>query len=203
MGGWDSIDGETPIDISDLTNHAKQIGVTNRNDLDRIEAENIRKVASKYLSGRPSRRMAPFDFSWLLGLHHEMFCDVWNFAGEIRTCDTNIGVPWHQINEKLMNLVRDLKYWEENWPSVLEQAASLHYHSVSIHPFKNGNGRWSRMLANIWLLIHNHPASFWPEKIGESSDIRRDYLEALKKADGGEMSPLIGLHERFLSDETD
>ena len=83
--------------------------------------------------------------------------------------------------------------------SLLEQAARLHYRAVWIHPFKNGNGRWARLLANIWLRLHGSPIVLWPdESIGQESIIRNEYIKALKFADQGDFGPLLALHNRHL-----
>ena len=82
--------------------------------------------------------------------------------------------------------------------SPLEQAAQLHYRAVWIHPFENGNGRWARLLANIWLSRHKSPLVVWPEAMsGQESPIRSDYLKALKAADTGDFSPLMELHRQY------
>ena len=57
--------------------------------------------------------------------------------------------------------------------SLIEQAVVLHHLAVQIHPFPNGNGRWARMVANIWLKLHGGEATEWPETvIGTASTIR-------------------------------
>jgi len=69
---------------------------------------------------------------------------------------------------------------------------------VAIHPFLNGNGRWSRMLANIWLKLHGSSSAIWPEEaVGEASIIRGEYLAAIKAADKMDFAPLIALHEKY------
>ena len=93
--------------------------------------------------------MAPFDFVWALQLHKEMFGQVWTWAGSTRKIDLNLGVPWQQVEIQLYDLLLRLPYWKDM--PLFEQAARLHHGAVAIHPFENGNGRWSRMLANIWL----------------------------------------------------
>jgi Fic family protein len=45
--------------------------------------------------------------------------------------------------------VLDIQAWEIKTDLLLEQAMRIHHRTVNIHPFENGNGRWSRMLANI------------------------------------------------------
>ena len=85
---------------------------------------------------------------------------------------------------------------------LLEQAARLHHSAVVIHPFENGNGRWSRMLANIWLKQNGSNLTFWPEAtVGETSVIRDEYLQALKAADRMDFGPLFALHAKYTPDE--
>ncbi len=149
----------------------------------------------KYLGGSLTRRKAKFDLTWMLKLHREMFGDVWVWAGQMRTTDLNLGVPWLQITVQLKNLCDDLAYWREHWEDVVEQATHLHHRAVQIHPFLNGNGRWARLLANIWLKLHKHPVTAWPEEsIGETSTIRDEYLAAIRAADNKDFMPLLNLH---------
>ncbi len=195
MSEWAPIPGETPIDISDL----KVKGISNRAQLSVVEAENIRKVIVKYLSKRPTRKMAPFDLSWFKRLHKQMFGDVWRWAGRIRREDLNIGVRWSLIETSLQELADDLAYWERDGTNVLERATRLHYRAVFIHPFQNGNGRWARMLANILLKRNDGSVTEWPDpELGDAaSSIRGEYLTALQAADHGEIEPLMALHQRF------
>ena len=63
----------------------------------------------------------------------------------------------------------------------------------------NGNGRWARLLANIWLALHKAPLVLWPEEsIGKESVIRKYYIQALRDADDGDVGPLLALHSRHL-----
>jgi hypothetical protein len=62
----------------------------------------------------------------------------------------------------------------------------------------NGNGRWSRMLTNVWLLERQQTVVEWPKDLGETSPIRKEYIDALKAADHGDLEPFIALHRRFI-----
>lgn len=127
-----------------------------------------------------------------------MFGRVWEWAGKLRRQELNLGVSAAQVSQQLFSLFQDLAVWDSAWPNRIEQAVHLHYHAVRIHPFENGNGRWSRMLSNVWLRLHKHPIVEWPADIGETSPVRDEYLECLKRADNGEIEPLIELHRRFV-----
>jgi Fic-DOC domain mobile mystery protein B len=194
MSSWGLLPGETPIDGSGL----KRKGISTRSELNRAEAENIRKAVVKYLAARPSRRSAPFTLTWTKRLHKQMFGDVWKWAGVFRKENLNIGCDWHQVPIQLQALLDDLAFWEDHEDSRLDQAVRLHQRAVQIHPFANGNGRCARMLANIWLRRHDHPITEWPEEtIGSTSVVRDEYLAAIRAADHGEEAPLIELHRRF------
>ncbi len=198
MSQWPTIPGETPIDdISGL----KIKSVRTRAALNVVEAENIRTAMMKYLASKPTRRQVPFDLHWLKMLHRSMFGRVWSWAGEIRTTDLNLGTPHSQVEAHLQHLLGDLEYWERNGLPLIEQAAMLHHRAVQIHPFLNGNGRWARMMANIWLKLHDCSLTNWPEEsIGGESTIRQEYLAAIKAADDGDCVALIALHQRYTPD---
>ncbi len=191
----ENISGPTPLDdLSGLI----QKQLRTREQLDAAEAENIRKATIKYLAAAPTVHTAPFDYPWLLKLHREMYGDVWLWAGRLRLSQTNIGTLPQGIEVELHGLLHDLRAWIESQLPLLEQAVRLHHRAVLIHPFANGNGRWSRMLANIWLRRHGTNLIEWPETtVGSSSTIREEYLAALRNADRGDHAPLIALHERF------
>ena len=193
MSPWENLPGETPIDTSGL----KVKGVTTRAQLNVVEIENINRAMEKYLANRPTHRIAPFDYTWALALHSEMFGDVWQWAGVIRGEDLNIGVRWFQVREQLYELLENLKHWQQH-DNAANQAALLHHRAVWIHPFPNGNGRWARLLTNIWLSLQRESIVLWPERtVGKKSVIRNDYLDALRAADAGDLSHLIELQEQY------
>jgi len=195
--GWKPIPGETPIDdVSGLL--LPEIGT--RRQLNQAEAENIARAAAKYLVGRLTDADAPFTFDWVFELHREMFGRVWAWAGKPRTCNLNLGCPAHDVEANVLGLVQDLQFWGKGPPSLVEDAALLHYRAVKIHPFLNGNGRWARMLSNIWLRRHGSEPIMWPEPlIGEVSPIRADYIAAIQAADRLDYAPLVKLHQQFAS----
>jgi Fic-DOC domain mobile mystery protein B len=189
------IPGQTPLDdISGLRIRS----ITTTGELNAAEAENVRRAVLKYTTTKLTRRSARFDLRWMLKLHKEMFGEVWSWAGTLRKGQTNIGSPPHLIEIELHTLIEDLRAWEASGMPLLEQAVRLHHVAVRIHPFAGGNGRWSRMLANIWLMLHGAGPIEWPEAtIGSASVIREEYLRAVRAADAGDYRALIEVHQRF------
>lgn len=190
---WGSVPGESPID--DASGLLVR-GITTRRELHLAEAENIAICAAKYLVAPVAEAEAPFNFEWLLSLHSEMFGRVWAWAGTTRRSNLNLGIPWFEIETQLLEFSRTIPIWLSM--PLLEQCARIHHRAVQIHPFLNGNGRWSRMLANIWLRRNAAKPTEWPEPtIGATSPIRSEYIEAMRAADRFQFESLIELHARF------
>jgi Fic family protein len=90
--------------------------------------------------------------------------------------------------------IKTYKYLKNKNFDVVEIAARLHHRAVVIHPFINGNGRWSRMLANIYLKQNSLSPTKWNEDLLAKENVHRgDYIRALKQADNGDYAPLIKL----------
>ena len=157
------------------------------------EAKNITKATLKYLSATPDRKLAPFNYEWFIELHQEMFGDVWDWAGKLRHVELSIGIKAYLVSMELKKLVDDLEFWHQNQTfEVVEIASRLHHRAVKIHPFLNGNGRWSRMLANIYLKQNGLQPTRWNENLlSKDNTHREDYIKALKRADSGDCGALI------------
>lgn len=185
-------DGKTP-----LTDHEGLIvDIQTRDELNALEFFNINKAHEKYLLRRPSIKKAPFTYAWFLKVHREMYEDVWVWAGMIRKSNKNIGIDKSQVREALKALEKDYHVWIESKMNRDEAAARLHHRLVWIHPFENGNGRWARLIANIYLKQNDLPLIVWPEKeLLEKGSVRKQYLEALRKADEHDLKSLIALQK--------
>jgi len=179
-------EGETPLDdISGL----KLKKITTRAQLDDAEAQNILKAYIKYILNPSALKKVTFDLSFFRKLHKEMLGDVWSWAGEFRTTQTSIGSEANQIHQRLYQLQDDLKYWEKEW-NYRDTATRLHHTLVKIHPFPNGNGRWARLVTDLWLLKMGYPSLSWGGNITEVTSARADYISSLKESDNGNYEPL-------------
>jgi Fic-DOC domain mobile mystery protein B len=186
---WPIRAGETPLD--DLAG-LKDPRITTRAELAIAEAANIARAFVRFVDFLEG----DFDYSFTLDLHRHMFGDVWEWAGKVRRIELNLGLPPEQVEAQLLDLTKCLPFWV-TMPAA-EQAARLHHRAVQIHPFLNGNGRWSRMLANVWAGRQGHPQTIWPEQdVAGESVIRQEYLTAIRAADHHDLKPLIALHIRY------
>lgn len=128
-------------------------------------------------------------------LHRRMFDRTWEWAGQYRRSNKNLGVDWPGIPVAVRNLVEDGRFWfsHETYP-VDEIAMRLHHRLVWIHPFPNGNGRHGRLWTDMLLRQHGRPGFEWKnaelDRVGEA---REAYIRALRAADGGDFEPLEAL----------
>ena len=190
------IDDATPLDDASGLKLSKNKSYTLK-EIYVKEAENIASAVLKYLSAEPSTKEAPFSYEWLLELHREMFGNVWEWAGKLRQCELSIGIKAYLISTELKKLVDDIEYWDKNKTfDTIEIATRIHHRAVQIHPFQTGNGRWSRMLANIYLRQNGLMPVRWQEDLlAKENPNRTEYIKALKKADNGEYEILINMHK--------
>lgn len=190
------IDDATPLDdISGLK--LPKDKVYSLKEIYEKEAENIANATIKYLAAPPSNKEAPFTYEWIMNLHEEMFGNVWDWAGKLRKIELSIGIKAYLVPMELKNLCDDIIYWNKNKTfDVYETATRIHHRAVQIHPFQNGNGRWSRMLANIYLRQHGKMPVRWQEDLlAKENPKRSEYIGALKKADKRDYSYLIKMHK--------
>jgi len=190
------IDDATPLDDISGLKLSKNKSYSLK-DVYEAEALNIANATIKYLSATPTKKEAPFSYSWIMDLHEEMFGNVWDWAGKLRKIELSIGIKAYLVPMELKNLCDDISYWNKNKTfDVFETAARIHHRAVQIHPFQNGNGRWSRMLANIYLRQHGKMPVRWQEDLlAKENPKRSEYIQALKKADNSDYKDLIEMHK--------
>lgn len=175
----------TPEERFDL----KPSYVTLRSELNEVEALNV-------LAGERwalSRKRDALDEIFLKRLHLRMFGDVWRWAGKYRTSARNLGVDHWTIEAAMRQALDDVRYWIDRTTFPTDEiAVRFHHKLVAIHPFPNGNGRWSRLAADLLVIQLGRERFTWGRtSIAAASETRQAYVRALKSADGGDISGLL------------
>lgn len=187
-------DGATPLDPDDADGllHAH---VATRGELDELEEVNIQLglewAMRRAVTGR--RRVDVLTEDFLYELHRRMFGEVWEWAGEVRRSNKNIGVDKHNVRVEVRNLIEDARVWRaQNIYGPDELAVRFHHRLVAIHPFANGNGRHARLMADLIALQAGKPSFTWGgARLTSTSELRTAYVTALREADRGDMALLI------------
>ena len=178
------IDGQTPIDDDEIEN-LKIKTISTQEELDEFEQLNIEE-AMQWVLSRKFKVGQIFTENFIRELHQRMFGNIWSWAGRFRKTEKNIGVEKHQISTQLKILCDDALFWVENnsFPPQ-ELAIRFKHRLVSIHCFPNGNGRHSRLMADIIIekIFNEQPFTWGFKNISKPGEVRAAYLKALKQAD--------------------
>ncbi|HEY5878290.1 MAG TPA: Fic family protein [Nakamurella sp.] len=84
-------------------------------------------------------------------LHQRLYGDIWTWAGVYRQRELNIGTAPELIAVELRGSLEAIRYrWQHtgDW-TARELGIAAHAESVRIHPFTDGNGRTTRLLADL------------------------------------------------------
>ena len=181
--------GATPLDRDEADGLIPKHVITH-GQLNEWELRNILD-GERWAFGRKHKDLLSSEF--IRRLHKRMFGETWRWAGTYRTTGKNIGVDSAKIAPMLKDLCADAVAQLEHHSYQLDElAARFHHRLVWIHPFPNGNGRFSRTMTDL-LLVANGAMRF-PWGAGDlisESETRQRYLDALRAADAKDYGPLL------------
>lgn len=189
----DYINGQTPID-EDEKEGLLIPTIALRSELDEFEQKNIEEAVQWVLSNsfNPAKVLTE---KFIFNLHKRMFGEVWGWAGKFRKTDKNLGIDKWQVPMALKKLCDDAKLWIQQERFSSDEVAIMFKHRiVSIHCFPNGNGRHSRLMADVIISkIYEEPLFSWgAANLVHKGDARSEYLSALRAADCGDYKLLLG-----------
>ena len=184
---------EEPDDATPLTPDERRglipSDITFRGELNKAEQDNIAQAHDWALA----RRRDVLTEQFVKNLHRRMLGDVWRWAGQFRTSERNIGMPYYEIPVALRQLLADAETWIEHQAYPPDEiAVRLHHRLVQIHPFPNGNGRHSRLMADLLVMQLGRERFSWGStNLRDPDEVRRRYVDALRAADNHDMTLLL------------
>jgi Fic-DOC domain mobile mystery protein B len=186
------IDGQTPLDEEEKEGLLIST-ISTREELDEFEQYNIEK-AIQWIYSRKLKKEQLLSEKFIKELHKKMYGDVWRWAGKFRTSQKNLGVESYKIATELKILMDDCLFWiENNTFGSVEIAVRFKHKLVSIHCFSNGNGRHSRLMADLIMeKVFGKPILGWGgNNLIQQNNTRDFYIKAVKLADKNEFQTLI------------
>lgn len=182
-------DGNTPL------SHEECIGlipsyITQRQELNEVEQINITE-GERWAFSRPRDAL---DEAFLCDLHRHMFGQVWKWAGDYsKENNRRIGSDSYMIPLDLRTLLNDVRYWMEHGTYPPDEIALRFHHKLTlIHPFPNGNGRFSRLAADLLITKMGGSRFTWGcANLIEPGEARSQYMAALHQADDNVIEPLL------------
>lgn len=186
------LNGQTPLSEEELEG-LKISSITTREELDEFEQLNIEK-AIQWTIGKKFHSKELFSEKFMNDLHKRMYGEVWKWAGTFRTSEKNLGIKSYLIPVQLKQLLDDVTFWYENNVFTPEELAVRFKHQlVSIHCFANGNGRHSRLMADLIMekLYQQSFLTWGGSSLVKSNEKRKAYIKAIQMADRHDLEQLI------------
>ena len=184
-------DGQTPLP-AELQKGLKQKHIQNMGELD--EAEELNFALGLSWLNNQTKPWANVDF-WK-EFHRACLGDVWDWAGKLRTHELQneeFDRVW-KIQTDIKELEENLNFWLNNpKQNPKESIAMFHERLLTIHPFANVNGRWSRLLTNHMAVHLSLSPLTWGQQHEHEPEARRShYIGAVQEArKNGNFKPLI------------
>ena len=150
-----------------------KLGLTSSADLAREEERISKKKALELFESGMLDKLKAGKFSALRSIHKYLFDEIYDFAGEIRTVNISKGnfrfAPLMYLEAALVNID---KMPQSNFDEIVEKYVEMNI----AHPFREGNGRSTRIWLDIIFKTELHRVVDW-SKVG-----KEDYLLAMERS---------------------
>lgn len=142
------------------------------------------------------------DDHFVRDLHRRLYAPVWEWGGRQRSRETNIGVAPEHIAVETRNALDDLNYQWAHRTGIDARRLGIATHAalVRIHPFVDGNGRVTRLMADLVYLAGQpgwEPIHAYDWEVDRTTYIRllREYDLTRDSSALAEFVPVINLED--------
>jgi cell filamentation protein len=165
--------------------------------MDQAEFDALTRARMRYL--HVIQDSTRFDVALLCTMHHDWLCGIYSWAGKYRTVEmTKGGFRWppaYLVSQNMTvferSLLRDCTPCTPASISlVTERVARVHADFLLIHPFRDGNGRLARWLADLMIAQAALPYPKYGFEGAGGMAVRRKYLDAVKSGYARNYEPL-------------
>ncbi|NIJ54765.1 Fic/DOC family protein [Dyadobacter arcticus] len=173
-----------------------KLGLINADEIAVVEFEGFLK-AELMLTEQLSRK-TKFDCRYLLNIHSLAMSDLYDFAGKWRNVNLSKGGFLFASAQFLPQIMHEfekafLKTFSIKFTSIselIEHVARSHAELLFIHPFREGNGRTSRVLANLMFRKHGSDIPDWTQL---DQNKFQEYVRAVQQVAHKNYEPMISL----------
>jgi len=150
-----------------------KLGLNDEVELARAEERISKAKASQMFANGVLDSLTPGNWDSLAAIHRYLFADIYDFAGEVRTVNIAKGnfrfVPVMYLHAALENVAAMPQ-------STFEQIIEKYVEMNIAHPFREGNGRSTRIWLDLMLKKELRLVVDW------SSVDKNDYLLAMERS---------------------
>lgn len=164
------------------------LGIARKREMDRIEFEALLQTQTDWLERITQETR--FTAALLCNMHREWLGGIYEWAGQYRTVELEKnGFHWppaYRVAENMATfeeglLARHTPCRSAPLPEVAQSIAEVHAELLLIHPFRDGNGRLARWLADIMALQAGYPPPQYQFTSRGATMMRARYLAAVQQ----------------------
>jgi len=173
------------------------LGITKKTEMDRAEYEALVRVQEAYL--QKVTKKTRFTAKVICQMHRDWLKEIYQWAGQYRNVELQKGsfrwppafrVPQNMAAFEADQLSRLTPCRPGALPEVARIIAEVHAELLLIHPFREGNGRLARWLADLMALQAGYPLPQYKYSGKDSKKAEEQYLAAVTKGYGQNYAPL-------------
>lgn len=150
-----------------------KLGITSQIELAKAEEKISKRKAKKLFDSGDIERVEVGSFNGLAFIHSYLFEDIYDFAGKIR--DVNIAKGNFRF-APLMYLAASLEHIDSMPQSSFEQIIEKYVEMNIAHPFREGNGRATRIWLDLILKQELQQVIDW------NAVDKEEYLSAMQRS---------------------
>lgn len=180
------------------------LGVRTKREMDRIEEQALRIVQDRYYTQGEITADTRFTAQTIRKMHRDWLGGIYEWAGNCRSVDIAKGdfifPPAVRIAENMQVFERDILAIHTpcrpgKLRQVCESLAIVHSELLLIHPFREGNGRIARWLADMMAAQAGFPLPKYSFSGKGSRHSRSAYLQAVIRGYGTDYADLVAFFE--------
>lgn len=130
-------------------------GITDKQELGEAEAEGFANAEMEFIEDLTDE--TKFDVAYIRDIHRRALSHLYKFAGEYRSVNMSKGgfyfAAAHVIPRAMQNfeheVLLELPHQYDSRDRLIHDIGLVHAELLFIHPFRDGNGRTMRILANL------------------------------------------------------
>ena len=180
----DKYDTEDPLFDVEHNVLVNKLKITDPDKLEQVESDAL--ISAYETSALSYSDDHSFSVKDIQSLHRLFLGDVFEWAGEYRLIDIfSVDIRWCHAQYIPKEMHRIDQWLSENTPfqpdwtreKIAKKIAEIHGELVVIHPFRDGNGRTTRLLCDL-LLMQSHRPTMYSEFFYKN---REPYFEAIQQ----------------------
>lgn len=178
-------------------------GVQTKVEIDHLELAALIETQEQYYH-RPGLETMPVTANTIRTMHRDWLGGIYSWAGEYRTVEVSKGgfvwPPAYLVPRNMEKLESDLlsdltPCRHADLPDVCKALAVVHAELLLIHPFREGNGRLARWLADVMAFQAGYAPPLYRFVGRGSTAVRKSYLSAVVRGYDRDYEPLARFFE--------